>query len=363
VGKWRHVTHVIAGWSTGCRAPDRCLDAFGDGGDESPTASRSSLAEQPTQHDDRVGQTGPKLHDPPGAFGAPAQLAELVAPGEGALHRPPVGGLDRGRGALVGELALEVALGQGGAGGVAVVGGVQGHRDVGGQRSQRGQGGQGCIQGRSQQRGVMAVGGRWHRGQRDAPGLGGQRALQALCAAVDRAATSELAAAGRLGATPIDGHVVQRQPDHAVGGRKDQQVQPLAQAERDPRIPAATKRRGRAAGVLDAAVAAAKHQDPDELVEDHSLGDAPSVTAQWVGVVAWGNRAANWSHRGSRMHDGSTGTGDLVGCGGTCPRIQASRCLRKNSGSRSPAPPAQALRRLCKPCSIWSRLRRRLPGR
>src|SRR4029450_4355438 len=49
-----------------------------------------------------------------------------------------------GPGALVGDLALEVALGQGGAGGVAVVGGIQGHRDVGGQRSQRAQGGQGA---------------------------------------------------------------------------------------------------------------------------------------------------------------------------------------------------------------------------
>jgi hypothetical protein len=129
------------------------------------------------------------------------------------------------------------------------------------------------------------AGGR-HRGQRDAGGLGGQRALQALLAAVHRAAASDLAAAGRLGDAAVDGQGVQRQPDHAVVGGKDQQVQPLAQPERDPLIPAAPQGGGRAGSVLDAAVAAAKDQHLDELVEDDLVGDAPSVAAQRVGVVA-----------------------------------------------------------------------------
>jgi hypothetical protein len=82
-----------------------------------PPITGPGLAEQPTQRDDRVRQRQPELHDRGGALGAPAQLAEPVAPGVGALHRPPGGGLDRGRDALVGDLALEVALGQGGVGG------------------------------------------------------------------------------------------------------------------------------------------------------------------------------------------------------------------------------------------------------
>jgi hypothetical protein len=132
----------------------------------------------------------------------------------------------------------------------------------------------------------VAVGGCWHRSQRDARGLGGDRALEPLFAAVDRAATGELAAAGRLGGAPVDAQIVQLQAEHAVVGGHDQQVQVFGQAERDPFVAAAPQRGSRAGGVFDAAVAAAKDQDLDEPVEDDAVGYAGAVAAQRVGVVA-----------------------------------------------------------------------------
>src|SRR4029450_10454069 len=81
-----------------------------------PAIAGPGLADQPTRRDDRVGQRQPELHRRGVALGAPAQVAGPVAPGVGALHRPPAGGLDRRWGAHVGDLAVEIALGQGGAG-------------------------------------------------------------------------------------------------------------------------------------------------------------------------------------------------------------------------------------------------------
>jgi hypothetical protein len=53
-----------------------------------------------------------------------------------------------------------------------------------------------------------------------------------------------------------------------------------------------------------AAVAAAEHQDLDELVEDDPVGDAAAVAAQRC--VSWrvGSRAVTWTHSGSRIDAG-----------------------------------------------------------
>jgi hypothetical protein len=65
----------------------------------------------------------------------------------------------------------------------------------------------------------------------------------------------------------------------------------------------------------DAAVTTAEHQDLDELVEQHPVGDAPSMAAQRVGVGADGQERgelvpegfedAGWKHR----HETSMVTG------------------------------------------------------
>jgi hypothetical protein len=54
----------------------------------------------------------------------------------------------------------------------------------------------------------------------------------------------------------------------------------VSDAEGDPLVAAASQR-GRRAGVIgDAAVAAAKHQDLDELVEDDAVREALAVAAK-----------------------------------------------------------------------------------
>jgi hypothetical protein len=58
-------------------------------------------------------------------------------------------------------------------------------------------------------------------------------------------------------------------PCSRVIGRQGELVELLGQARGDPLVAAAAQRGRRAGGVGDAAVAAAKHQDLDELVEDH----------------------------------------------------------------------------------------------
>jgi hypothetical protein len=70
-----------------------------------------------------------------------------------------------------------------------------------------------------------------------------------------------------------------------VGGQR-QRLELVDHAKGDPLVAAAAQGRGRAAPVGDGAVAAAEDQDLDELVEDHSVGDALAVAAERMGVLA-----------------------------------------------------------------------------
>jgi hypothetical protein len=72
--------------------------------------------------------------------------------------------------------------------------------------------------------------------------------------------------------------------------------------------PTATQGGRRAGGIGDPAVAAAEHQDLDELVEHQPVANAPSVAAQRWWMWRTGSRAANWTHNGSRTDDGRAGT-------------------------------------------------------
>ena len=84
-----------------------------------------------------------------------------------------------------------------------------------------------ASQGRRQQPVVAVVGWSGHRGQRHATGLDGDRALEALLAAVDRAGAGGLAAAGCLGGAAVDRQVVQAQAEQLVVGGQHGQAQLL----------------------------------------------------------------------------------------------------------------------------------------
>ena len=103
------------------------------------------------------------------AFGAPAQLAALVAPGVGALDRPAAAGLDRRGLAPPGDLASHAARGKHLPAGLEVVASVQVHHRPGGQRHDLRDGVHGG-QGGGQQPVVAAIG----RG-RDAPSTASRR--------------------------------------------------------------------------------------------------------------------------------------------------------------------------------------------
>ena len=92
------------------------------------------------------------------------------------------GGLDGRLLALVRDAAVQAAFVEQGAGLVRVVAGVQMHGDVVGQRLQVVQ----AVQGRGEQRGVVAVGTGQDTAQWNAVPVRHARAFQALFAAVDR---------------------------------------------------------------------------------------------------------------------------------------------------------------------------------
>jgi hypothetical protein len=119
-----------------------------------------------------------------------------------------------------------------------------------------------------------------------------------LLAAIHRTGAGGLAAAGCLGGAAVHGQVVQVKAEQAVIGGQHGQAQLLGQAQGDPLIAAAAQGGRRAAVVGDAAVAAPEHQHLDELVEDHAVGDAGAVAAQWVGVLVGGQQGGDLDPEG-----------------------------------------------------------------
>jgi hypothetical protein len=106
--------------------------------------------------------------------------------------------------------------------------------------------------------------------------------FQPLLATIHRTGPGNLAAAGRLGDAAVHGQVLQFQAEQSVVGAKQRQAQLLSHPGADPLVAAAAQGAGRAGVVADAAVAAAEHQDLDELVEHDPVGDAGAVAAQRV---------------------------------------------------------------------------------
>jgi hypothetical protein len=79
---------------------------------------------------------------------------------------------------------------------------------------------------------------------------------------------------------PVHHQVLQFQAEHAVVGGQHRQAELVGHPGGDPLVTAAAQRGRRAGGVGDAPIAAAEHQDLDELVEDDAVGDAGAVAAQ-----------------------------------------------------------------------------------
>jgi hypothetical protein len=82
----------------------------------------------------------------------------------------------------------------------------------------------------------------------------------------------DLAAARCLGDAAVHGQVLQLQPEQLVAGAKHRTAQVLGHAGADPLVAAAAQGGGRAGLVGDATVAAAEHQDLDELVKHQPAG-------------------------------------------------------------------------------------------
>jgi hypothetical protein len=119
-----------------------------------PAEVGPGAVDQPATDDDGAGQRQPELHHQPAAFGAPAQLAVLVAPGMGALDHPPAARLDRCWDAPGGDLAHHPAFGQDLPTRLVVVAGIKVHHRLGGQRTDRTDG----VQRRRQQAVIAMVG-------------------------------------------------------------------------------------------------------------------------------------------------------------------------------------------------------------
>jgi hypothetical protein len=185
----------------------------GGGGGGRPAVVGPGAADEPTHHDQRQRQQQPELDHDPAAFGAPAQLAVLVGPGVGALDRPPPTGLARCWHPTSGDLADHAAAGQHLSAGLVVIPGVQMHDWPDRQGTKRdGEGGGGGIQGRCQQPVVAAVGRGRQRCQWHTVRFGGDRAFEALLAAVHRAWPGDLATAGRLGGAAVHRQVLHSRP-------------------------------------------------------------------------------------------------------------------------------------------------------
>jgi hypothetical protein len=76
--------------------------------------------------------------------------------------------------------------------------------------------------------------------------------------------------------------VLQLETVHAVIGGQHRQAELLGHPGAEPLIPAATQGSRRTGVIGNAAIAAAEHQDLDELVEHQPVSDAGPVAAQRV---------------------------------------------------------------------------------
>jgi hypothetical protein len=102
-------------------------------------------------------------------------------------------------------------------------------------------------------------------------------------------------AVAETGTLVVHGQVLQFQAEQPLVGAKHRQPEPFGKAEGDPLVTAAAQGGRRAGLVGDAAVATAKDEDLDELVEDDPVGDALPVAAERVVDVVGGQQGRHGS--------------------------------------------------------------------
>jgi hypothetical protein len=166
-------------------------------------------ADEATDGDDRVGEVEERVDHLLAALVAALQPVERVVPGVGPLDVPTSAGLDRCLLALVCDLPAQPAISESLASLARVVAGVEMDGDLVGQRAEIAQ----QVQGRSQQRRVVALCPDQDPAQRDALALDQHRPFHALFAPVHRGWAGDLAPAGCFGDAPVNGDVVQQQAE------------------------------------------------------------------------------------------------------------------------------------------------------
>jgi hypothetical protein len=160
---------------------------------------------------------------------------------------------------------------------------------------------------------VVPVGRGGNHSERDPRCIDGQRALEALLASIDGAASGLLAAARRLGDAAIDGEVGQLQAAHAVVETEHEIEQGIHHADGNPRGPAPAQHGCGAGVVSDAVVGAPEHQDLHQFVEEELVGNAGTMTAErMANLMHWQQRGELVPDGLTAMEDGTAGMGTLL---------------------------------------------------
>src|SRR5215212_3310457 len=144
------------------------------------------------------------------------------------------------------------------------------------------------LEGRRQERRVMAIGRGAHGAHGDARSVYRHRTLEASFAPVHGVSSRLLPTARGLGDAAIHRYLRKLQADEAVVSHKGDLPEPLHQSELYPFVAPPTQGALRAGTVGDPLVGAAEGQDLDQFLEDEPVGDARAVAAQRMSGLAFG---------------------------------------------------------------------------
>src|SRR5918995_5538179 len=254
-----------------------------------PAVAAPGLPDQPAHYDDHVGVRDPEVDDLILPLGAPHQLLVGVVPRRvGSFHHPAQAGRERSRQALPGYHAHQAPLFQKPSDDLRVVGTVEVNAGVLGQPDYRLPSG---VESGSQERRVVAVGPCRDHPERDTPRIHHRRAFDAPLAAVHRAPARLPAATRSFGDAPIDAHIGQFEADNPIVGGESDPFQSVHQTHLDPFVAPApeggwpnTPRR------LSASRRSRRPGPEPALLEDHPIGYARTMAAEWVIRLVFGQQ-------------------------------------------------------------------------